>query len=502
MKFVVKDMNIATGGPFIATLNEWDAERLDLHCGDRVRIQRGRRHTTAVVDVASERAVKKGRVGLFQEVIDVLGARNGDPAELRIEQKPKSVYYIKKKMDGEHLKAAEIDAIVHDIVANKLTDIELTYFVGASYTGIMSFSETVALTKSMIRNGDILKIRKYPIVDKHCIGGVPGNRTTMIIVPILAAAGLTVPKTSSRSITSPAGTADTMEVLAGVTFSVHDIRRIVKKTGACMVWGGAINLAPADDKIIRVEHPLSIDSRSQLLASIIAKKASVSATHLLVDIPVGTGAKIEKRHTALKLGSQFVRIGKSVGIKVRVMITDGSAPIGNGLGPALEARDVLYVLQNNPNMPPALMRKSVRMAGNMLEMAGKAARGKGEAMAKEILVSGRAYRKFVEIVREQGGRIPEKIMIGKHNFTVASKRDGRISNISNKYVARVARLAGAPADKGAGLYIHRQKGGIVRKGDLLCTVYSNSPDRLRFAKALTREKTLFVIKDGQHLEKL
>ena len=215
----------------------------------------------------------------------------------------------------------------------------------------LDINESVSLTKAMINTGEILKLNKYPVMDMHCIGGVAGNRTTMIIVPIVASAGLTIPKTSSRSITSPAGTADTMEVLSNVSFSIKEIKKVIRKTNACLVWGGSVNLAPADDKIIRIEHPVSLDPEGQLLASILAKKRSASATHLLIDIPIGKGSKIENRKKALHLKRLFESISKKLGIKIKVIITDGSQPVGNGIGPGLEARDVLWVLKNDSKQP-------------------------------------------------------------------------------------------------------------------------------------------------------
>ena len=255
MKLKVKDMDIATGGPLIATLNAEDAHKLDLYHGDRIVIKKGKKKTTASVNIAeSKKAVPLGKIGLFEEVLDALKLKQNDVISIGLQEKPSSIYAIKKKLDGYKLNREEIDDIVHDIVEGKLTDIELSYFVGACYTNHMKTEETVALTKSIVEHGGCIKFNKDLIIDKHCSGGVPGNRTTMIIVPIIAAAGLTIPKTSSRSITSPAGTADTMEVLAPVGLSLKKIKEVVNKTNGCIVWGGAVDLAAADDKLIRIRH--------------------------------------------------------------------------------------------------------------------------------------------------------------------------------------------------------------------------------------------------------
>src|SRR3989338_8438542 len=310
MKLVVKDMDIATGGPRIVTLNYQDAKLYDLHHHDRILITFGNKRTMAIVDIGeSSKAVPPGKIGMFEEVLYDLQVRGGGVVTIALAEKPESVRYIKQKLDGKQLTCHEICVIVQDIIEGRLSDIELTYYVAANYAFGMSDKEIVALTEAMIATGRKLPKLAKIVVDKHCIGGVPGNRTSLGVVPILAAAGLMVPKTSSRSITSPAGTADSMEVLANVSFDRTKLLALLKKIHACMVWGGAVDLAPADDTIINVEHPLSIDAEGQLLASIMAKKGSVSATNVIVDIPVGVGAKIASHKKAAHLARQFHRLG-------------------------------------------------------------------------------------------------------------------------------------------------------------------------------------------------
>lgn len=491
MKLRVKDMNIATGGSLVVILNEDDARTLDLHHGDRLRLKNKSRQAVAILDIAeSKKAVKKGHIGLFEEVLDALKAVHKDDISISLEEKPLSLHYIKKKLNGMTLSGQEINHIVQDIVDNKLSDIELTYFVAACHTNTLTNKETTALTKAMIHNGEILKIKGYPVIDKHCAGGIAGNRTTMIVVPIIATTGLIMPKTSSRSITSPAGTADAMEILAPVSFSIKKVKAIVKKTNACIVWGGAINLAPADDKIIRVEHPLSIDTRSQLLASIIAKKASVSATHVLVDLPVGKYAKIQSIKAALDLKKQFEAISKEINMKIRVVITDASQPIGNGLGPALEARDVLKVLMYKSDAPKDLLNKSVRLAGEIFEMIGMCKKGHGQKKALDILKSGAAMKKMKEIIKAQGGNqniMPGDIKLGRFRHDIISEKTARISHIDNSLISKIARLSGAPNDKGAGIYLYKHKKDSVKKGEKLFTIYSNNKQRLKFALGFYRK---------------
>ncbi|MEK6942482.1 MAG: AMP phosphorylase [Nanoarchaeota archaeon] len=494
MKLKVKDMDISSGVTLVAVFNKHDAELLDLHLMDRVKIIKGNKIETVVVDIAqNSKVIKQGCVGLFDEVMKSLKIKNNDHVEIKIAKKPLSIEFIRKKLDGGILSKKEIDQIVWDIVHNKLSSIELTYFVAACYTNVMTPKETILLTKSMVEHGEVLKIGKYPVVDKHCIGGIPGNRTTMVIVPIIAAAGFYIPKTSSRSITSPAGTADTMEVLANVTFPIEKMKKIVLKVKGCIVWGGSLNLAPADDKIIAVEKPLEIDAESQLLASIMAKKHSVSSTHILIDIPTGKGAKVKTKKEALHLKKQFEVIGKKLGKHIEVMVTDGSQPIGNGVGPALEAKDVVWLLKRDARRPLDLEKKCVAMCANIFKMMGIK---DGAKKAVEMLDSGKAYKKMEEIIKAQGGKElnPEKIAVGKYTYDIVASKNGTVKEISNSYITRIARIAGAPQNKGAGVYIYKHVNDKVGKNDKLFTIYAESEQRLKFAREVAESSEVYLVK--------
>jgi len=494
MKLKVKDIDIASGGPLIAVTNHEDAAMLDLHVMDRIKIKKGEKIETVVVDIAqSKKIVPKGRLGVFEEVINSLKLKNNDTVEISIARKPLSIDYIKKKLDGQKLTKKEIDQIVWDIVHNKLSAVELTYFVAACYTNVMSTEETILLTKAMVNHGEVLKLNKYPVIDKHSIGGIPGNRTTLVIVPVIAAAGYYIPKTSSRSITSPAGTADTMEVLANVTFPLKKMKQIVLKTNGCIVWGGALNLAPADDKIIAVERPLEIDAESQLLASIMAKKHSVSSTHILIDVPVGKDAKVKNKFEALKLKNEFEKIGRRLRKQIKVLITDGTQPIGNGIGPALEARDVLWVLKRDPKRPIDLEKKCMMMCANIFSMVGLK---DGFKKALSILDSGKAYSKMVEIIKAQNGKeiAAEDIKIGKYLHDVLSSKSGRVIAIDNILISRIARIAGAPKDKGAGIYLYKHIGDKVKRGEKLFTIYAEGKHEFEYAKDVAKSTKVFILR--------
>lgn len=487
MKLKVKDMDIATGGIKVVLLNKKNADELDLHHMDRIRVVKGKKSAVAVLDIAeSSKAVPRGKIGLFEEVMDSLNAKSGQTVKIKLAKKPDSVSHIKKKLEGHELNKKEIENIVKDIVNDELTDIELTSYITANYSKGMSKKEVYYLTKAMMETGTIIKFKNDKITDLHSIGGVPGNRITLVIIPILVSAGLKMPKTSTRAITSPAGTADTMEVLANVTHTPKSLRKIMQTTGGFMVWGGAVNLAPADDKIIKVESPLAIDAEGQMLASIMSKKASIGAKYVLLEIPVGPDVKVRTRRIAKKMSKHFKALARKLRIKLKIMITDGAQPIGNGIGPALEARDCLWLLKNDPRAPKDLREKSLRMAGAMLEYVGKTTNG--YEMAKKILESGKAYKKMVQIINAQGRKTtnPDKIEIGTRKYDVKSWKTGKIKYINNKSISKIARMAGAPKDTGAGIYLNKHLNDKAKKGELIYTIYAENKIELEYAVEIAR----------------
>ena len=490
--YSVKVMNIETGGILIALLNEVDAKRLDLKMGDRVKIKHRSREIIAILDISnSDKTLAKGKLGLFVESAQALKVKTTDKVSVNFAGKPESLSHIKDKLRGKRLTEKELYHIIDDITNDRLTDIEKTAFVMAGYNHGFSMKETIAMTKAMVKTGEQLKF-KGTVLDKHCIGGVPNNRTTMIVGPIIAAAGLIMPKTSSRAITSPAGTADTMECLAKVELSKKQIEKVIQKCGVALVHGGSMNLAPADDKIIEVERPLSIDAEGQLLASVMAKKHSVGASVVLIDIPMGPTTKIKNKKSASKLRKKFVTLGKALGMRVKVIVTDGSVPIGRGVGPVLEAKDVLAVLQNMDDAPKDLREKSLKMAGILLELSKKVKKGKGYHRAKYLLDSKLAYQKMQEIIHLQGKQ--KMPALGKYQYQVTAVRSGKVKAIDNLVIAKLARTCGAPFDKGAGLYLHHQKKDKVAKGDILFTLYAVSSDKLELAKKILEEQSAFLIR--------
>jgi len=398
-----------------------------------------------------------------------------------------AVEAIKKKLLGKSLSYKEIFSIMDEISHERLGAVLMTYFAAAGFTEGFSTDELYYMTKAMVATGDTLHFDGI-VADKHSTGGVAGTRTTMILVPIVAAAGFTIPKNSTRAITSPAGTADTMEVLAPVTFSIKQIETIVHKVGGCIVWGGHLGLAPADDIIIQIEQPIAFESYDKIIVSVMAKKIASGATHVIFDIPVGPTMKIQHFRDAEIIAKKFEFLAKKFNIAAVTDINETRQNAGHGVGPLLEARDVLEVLEQTKERPLALEAKALRLAGKLLDICLKDRKQKefqtGEELAKDILCSGKAHTKMTEIIKAQGGNpdiLSTHLRVSRNRKDVTTKRKGRITGIDNKQISVICRILGCPTDKSAGLYAFRRLEDLVDRNDILCTLYSSDKWRLEEA---------------------
>lgn len=406
---------------------------------------------------------------------------------------------IKKKLLGKPLNYQEIFSVMDEIAHKRLGPVLTTYFAAASFERGFTNDELYFLTKAMVETGERLHF-KGVVADKHSTGGVAGTRTTMIIVPIIAAAGIPIPKNSSRAITSPAGTADTMEVLAPVTFSPRQIERIVGKVGGCIVWGGHLGLAPADDVIIQVEEPIAFESFDKIIVSIMAKKLASGATHVVFDIPVGPNMKIVHFKDAELIAKKFTYLAERFNIKVVTDINETRQPAGRGVGPTLEVLDVLRVLEQTSNRPLALEQKALRLAGKLLELCFHSMKVKpeklGEDVARELLVSGKAHEKMRQIIKAQGGDdtvTSTEIRLAKEKHEVKAASRGRIVNVNNKNISIIARILGSPADKKAGVFLMKRLEEPVDKGVILCTLFASDKWRLKEAIETLRSVPMYTI---------
>lgn len=445
----------------------------------RINLSSPERTITATLNMVTDHFVEAGEVGLSDAAWSQLQAADGDRIVLSHSPAVDSLHHVRSKLYGHQLGRVGMQEIVGDIVAGRYSDIQLAAFVTACAGSRLDAREVTYLTEAMVNSGSRMQWQHPVVVDKHCIGGLPGNRTTPIVVAIVAANGLIMPKSSSRAITSPAGTADAIETMTRVTLSLDEMRSVVAKEGACMVWGGSVTLSPADDLLIRVERALDLDSEGQMVASVLSKKVAAGSTHVLIDIPVGPTAKVRSQSNARHLESVLTEVGAALGLTVQTLCSDGSQPVGVGIGPALEARDVLSVLRNEPDAPMDLRERALQLAAHILAMGRGMELASSLQLAAETLTSGRALQKFMAICMAQGGFYEPKT--ARYRYDVTATRDGFVAYINNRFVARLAKLAGAPADPAAGLSFYARLGERVARGDLLFSIHAEAEGQLNYA---------------------
>lgn len=467
----------------------------------KVEICADSRRMLAVLNVVDDdNIVGPEDLGLSEEAFVKLNLKEGHKVSIKHAEPPESMNAVRRKIAGERLCQHDFSRIISDITDSRYSKTEISAFIVASGQTDMDRDEVFYLTRAMLEVGERLDWNESLVVDKHCIGGIPGNRTSMLVVPIVAAHGMLMPKTSSRAITSPAGTADTMEVMANVDLDIGRLHDIVRKHRACLAWGGKAHLSPADDIMIAVERPLGIDSIGQMVASILSKKLAAGSTHLLIDIPVGPTAKVRHMRQAQSLRKLFEFVGDQFGIHLEVIITDGRQPIGHGIGPVLEAQDVMAVMQNSPDMPNDLRQKSLRLAGRVLEFDPDVRGGRGYDIARDILDSGRALDLMNALINAQGVQT-EKFELGQLTCEVVSPADGVVVDIDNLQMARIARFAGAPMDKGAGVRLLRKLGDEVKEGEPLYRIYAEYLSDFNFACALSNQGSGYSIGEQSQIPK-
>ncbi|MHA1786073.1 MAG: thymidine phosphorylase [Candidatus Helarchaeota archaeon] len=419
--------------------------------------------------------------------------------EITREESFSSMELIKKKMIGIELSESEIKTIIDDINSDKLNDVEIAGFLFAQASKLLSVKEIVSMINAMVDTGNRIQFSSNKIYDKHSTGGVPGNKVTLLIVPIIAAAGLLIPKTCSRAITSPSGTADTMEVLAPVQFNTSEMIEMVERNKGIIVEANK-DVCPVDYKIIKVERYLHVNPESQMIASILSKKVAIGVNKLVLDVPI-EGTKIPTLEEGQRIAKKIVNIGKQVNLEIQAGVTYGGQPVGNCVGPALEAREAIEAL-NFSGKIDSLVEKSVSLAGMLLEMNGTQ-KGQGRKLAIDILKSGKAREMMLKIIEIQGGNkeIVNEIQIGEYDTRIHASQDGYITRVNNLLLNRIAVLAGAPFDKGAGLKILGKRGDKISNGDILLEIFSESETKLTKATDYALKNPPIIV-EGMLLEKI
>jgi len=512
MELTVKKLIYETGNKKDVILNYRDAKKLGLNAGDRIRIKNVQSKSieskswVAILEIDySNSIVKEGEIGITLDILEekknleenaVISVKPAEP--------PDSFKYIQEKIKGKKLTALQINSIVADVVSGSLSKIDLAAFITSVSINGMDNDEMTAMTLAEANSGEIFNFGEK-VFDKHSTGGVPGNKVSLIIVPIVAAAGLIIPKTSTRAITSPSGTADSMEILAPVVFNSEEVKEIVSKENACLVWGGALDIAPADNLLIEVERPLHMDPIGLMIPSILAKKLSMGVKQLVLDIPVGQGTKFPTNNDARKFAYIFKEIATRVGISAECALTLAHQPIGHTIGPGIEAKEALTLLRDYNAGPNSLIEKSTELAGILLEMGGKAQRGQGQILAKEILKSGKAYEKMKRIIEIQGGDPdikPEDIELGPYIKEFHATKEGHITAVDNSIINQIAKAAGCPQSKKSGVEIFKKQGARIKQGDLIFRIYSDNPTKLNRAEKIYNSTGGPIILGGMMIERI
>ncbi len=491
-----KYLDLKTGHPWIVVIHEEDAKTYGVRAGDELTLKWNQKKTEVSVDLTKE-LVGVGEIGLFQDIITKYRIKEGEVLEFTLATPPSSLESIRKKLLGKRLNYEEIRGIISDVVNYNLDDVQIAFFLASAFKeNGFSEEEIYFMTKAMAETGEMLFWNKKIVADKHSIGGVPGNRTTPIVVSIVSSLGIYFPKSSSRAITSEAGTADVVEAVAPVELSLAKIKEVVQKTNACLVWGGSLKLAPADDRILRVSYELGIEPYSKMIVSIMAKKVAMGATHLVIDLPIGPGLKISSFKDALEVKKIFEYLAKKFQIKIKILIDNLTGPVGRGIGPSLEIRDILKVLEQTPDRPLDLEKRALELAGTLLELIGTAKKGKGKTIALGQLTNGQALAQFKKIIAAQGGKAElnsETIPLGNYSFEIKSSKTGIVKEIDSKELIRIARLLGSPSTKEAGIYLNKIIGETVNKEEVLFTLYTNSQQRLDLALNELKKLELYSI---------
>ncbi len=490
-----RKLDVRTEDTMVALINELDAGEYGVGIGDKVALElSGRRDLIYVHLDTTDSLVEEGEIGFYENVWDKYDIKFGEIVKVVLVPPSEAVQSIRKKLLGGKLNYEEVFSIIKDISNDKIGKILTTYYAAAGYSPGFDEEEMYYMTKAMASTGDTLRFEGI-IADKHSIGGVGGKGITPLVIPIVSCLdGISVPNTSTRAITSASATTDMLEVIMPMSFSKEELESFMMSHNAFMVWGGGLDLAPADDKIIQVQKPIGIESIDKFVASIVAKKLAQGVNHVIFDIPVGKGAKIETEEEYRKVESTFKRVCKKFDIKVVTFRRNVAGIDGFAVGPSLECREFLRIYERDDRRSKQLEEDALRMTAELIELCGKAGKGQGYKLAKEILESGDAFDKLKEIIKLQGGNediSSNSLEIGGITQEVKAEESGIIKNIINKKVFEVCRALGNPRIKEAGMYFHKKPGDRVELGERLVTLYATTDSRMKLGLDVYNEVKIF-----------
>ncbi|MFA7298809.1 MAG: thymidine phosphorylase [Candidatus Absconditabacterales bacterium] len=490
-----KIIDIHEGENLEVLINEQDAWEEGITSMDKVSLIYDNKEFVFDVSLSSH-LVQRGEVGIFEDIREKYKMKAGQFVTVSFtKNSSESLDALKKGLNGKRLNKKEIFAIMKDISNNRFTDILTTYFSAMGFFFPSKDEDLYRMAEAMAKTGEMLHFPGI-VADKHCMGGVSGNETTMIMIPLLTSLGIKMPKTFSKAITTPAATGECVSVLMDISFSKKEIEDLVKKNNCCLVRGGGLDLAPADEKLIKVAYPLSMQSYSRTIVSIMAKKYAMGINHSLIDIPVGPSAKVPDMKTAKRLKKKYLYVGKKLGMKMTVEITDALQPIGSGVGAVMQVREVLRVLQQHEKRPMDLEQKAIHLCAKIIELVGMAKGKDAEKLAYGQLISGKARAMMQKIISAQHGDPKVKsegLKLAKIQKDIVAEKSGKVKGIDMKVLNVAARTLGSPLDLQAGLYLHKKLGDVVKKGEVIYTMYANDESKIKLTKEFLDEKKMYNI---------
>jgi putative thymidine phosphorylase len=490
-----KIIDIIEWEDLVVLINEQDAREYGITSMDKVSLIYD--DTEFVFDAAlSNTLIKRWEIGIFEDIEAKYNLKSGQLVTIAFtKNSSESLDALKRWLNGKRLNQKEIAAIMKDISNNRFTDILTTYFSAMGFFFPSKDEDLYRMTKAMAEAGEMLHF-PWIVADKHCMGGVSGNETTMIMIPLLTSLGIKMPKTFSKAITTPAATGECVSVLMDISFSKKEIEHLVKKNNCCLVRGGGLDLAPADEKLIKVAYPLSMQSYSRTVVSIMAKKYAMGINHSLIDIPVWPSAKVPDMKTAKWLKKKYEYVGKKLGMKMHVEITQALQPIGAWIGAVMQVREVLRVLQQHTTRPMDLEKKAVHLSAKIIELVGMAKGKDAEKLAYGQLISGKAWTMMQKIIATQHGDpkiMSEDLKLATVQKNIVAEKSGKVKDIDMKVVNVAARTLGSPLDLQAGLYLHKKLGDTVKKGEIIYTMYANDEGKIRLTKEFLDQKKMYMI---------
>ncbi|MCR5082792.1 MAG: pyrimidine-nucleoside phosphorylase [Parasporobacterium sp.] len=413
---------------------------------------------------------------------------------------------IRKKRDGFDLTKEEIDFFVQGYTKGEIPDYQASAFAMAVYFKGMTETETANLTLSMSESGDMVDLSQFgdKTVDKHSTGGV-GDKTSLVIAPVVSSLGAVMAKMSGRGLGHTGGTVDKLESIEGfrVELSSEEFRKQVEKIGVAVV-GQSGNLAPADKKLYALRDvTATVDCIPLIASSIMSKKLAAGAKTIVLDVKCGSGAFMKTLEDARKLADEMEKIGKNCGRNVVAIITNMDIPLGNAVGNALEVKEVIDLLKGNG--PEDLKEECVCLCSNIIALEEKISIDEAKKKVEEVLANGKAFEKFKEWIKAQGGNInmienPELLPSTDYIYELKAEESGYLTAMDAEKIGTASVLLGAgrekkddPIDYGAGIIIKKKPGDKVDKGDVLAVLHAS--DEKKFGDAAKTYVSAISISD-------